>query len=103
MQGENALVYTSMALLVCLAIVANFFNATAYTKIFSKDQPKYFDKTRFPIFFTALGISAVCLLIYALFFTNSAVLILQFVFGNLFFVAVAGVALILYKDKDTKQ
>jgi hypothetical protein len=99
MQGENILLYTSAVMLFSLTIVAYALNGSAFKYLFSKDQPKYFDKNRLPRFFGVLGISAVCLLVYALFFTSSLVLILQFVLGNLFFVGVAAVTLILYRNK----
>jgi len=99
MNAENILMYTSGAVLVLVAVATLVYRGWILRHAFAKDKLEYFDKTQLPKYITILIISAVILTVYAVVLTRNLTLILQFVFGNLFFVAVGCMSLILYQRK----
>lgn len=103
MRYLDVLMYTTVFVLGLLTATTLYYKRSTWAYLFARDKPEHFNATRLPRYFLIILGSAAALSIYALIFTRNGQVIAQFVLGNLFFIAVGCINLVLYTKNNQEK
>jgi phosphatidylglycerophosphate synthase len=97
--AENVLVVTLFILLSMLTLLLNIVRPKLGLRAWYLGEGREFDKSRLSRYIALLIATAIVSALYGYLFSKSVALTLQFAGGCLVMVAVAGINLILYRNK----